>query len=104
MRALETFPVSSHPQQVDHGHVHALRYRYFLARSQTLTGQALVRRSCSDFLDEFGFKSIELATLGKVPTWGGVRAQFSELCLKVHAENSQLMMDHGPLKGPWMTG
>jgi len=36
-------------------------YRYFLARSQTLTGQALVRRSCSDFLDEFGFKSIELA-------------------------------------------
>lgn len=36
-------------------------YRYFLARSQTLTGQPLVRRSMSEFIEDFGFKSLELA-------------------------------------------
>eukprot|EP00435_Cladocopium_sp_Y103_P024830 s3914_g6.t1 len=36
-------------------------YRYFLARSQTLTGQPLLRRSMSEFIEDFGFKSLELA-------------------------------------------
>lgn len=36
-------------------------YRYFLARSQTLTGQPLLRRSMSEFIEDFGFRSLELA-------------------------------------------
>jgi len=51
-----------------------MRYRYFLARSQTLTGQPLVRRSMSEFIEDFGFKSLELARLGEI---AGCPLQFS---------------------------